>query len=129
MRIIFQFLTAVAVLWNVNAYASSEAEIVEGPVFYELPEMVVNLKSDGKAHKILKIKLNLELDSTDDLVIVEKIKPRMINEFQVYLRHLYADDFYGRQIEILKEELLTRANYAARPIKFKEVLFRGLLVQ
>lgn len=131
MKNLFKIVAVVATLWSVNTYASSDdGEVIdEGPVFYQLPEMVVNLQSDGRATKVLKIKLNLELDSNDDLVIIEKIQPRMINEFQVYLRHLYPDDFYGNQINLLKDELLTRANYAARPIKFKEVLLRGLIVQ
>ncbi len=122
------FLTATLILWSGNALAV-EGEEDAGPFFYELPEMVVNLQSTKRATRVLKIRLNLELDSEHDMEIVDKIKPRMLNEFQIYLRHLYADDINGRGIVTLKKELLARANYAAKPIKFKDVLFRGILVQ
>lgn len=130
------FLKMVLVLvcglmaWNPNvANAKEDEEAFEGPIFYEFPEMIVNLRSSGRAVKVLKIRLNLEMDSEEDIAIVDKIKPRMMNEFQLYLRHLYPEDLNGNRIKTLKEELLARANLAARPIKFKDVLFRGLLVQ
>ena len=138
MKIFFQALIITTMtLCSLNVHAASKLKTaleekdtsVNGPVFYQLPEMVVNIRSLGKATRILKIKLNLELDSTDDITIVDKIKPRMINDFQVYLRHLYPDDFDGDQMTFLKDQLLVRANYTASPIKFKDVLFRGLLIQ
>jgi flagellar FliL protein len=134
MKKLLYFLGVVAVLLNpANSFALADdvatGDDADGPYFYQLPEMVVNLRSDGRSLKILKIKLNLEVDSMRDFNFLEKIQPRVISEFQTYLRHLYADDFNGTNIDLLKSELLSRANYVAKPIKFRDVLFRSLLVQ
>jgi flagellar FliL protein len=56
--------------------------------------------------------------------------PRIIDNFQVYLRELRLDDLRGSAgIYRLREELLMRVNTAAQPVHVKDVLFREMLVQ
>ena len=99
-------------------------------VFFELPEMLVNLNSTGRRPNFLKMKVSLELTSERDLSRVREFSPRIIDNFQVYLRELRAEDLAGSAgIYRLREELLVRVNTAVRPVKVKDVLFRDLLVQ
>jgi len=101
-----------------------------GGVYYELPEMLVNLNTDGKKSSFLKIRISLEIGTPDDIPRVEKIMPRIIDNFQVYLRELRIDDLQGAAgMYRLREELLTRVSAAASPILIKDVLFREMLVQ
>jgi flagellar FliL protein len=110
-----------------------EAEKEEPPkeaVYIELPDMLVNLRSTGKQPTYLKLAVSLELD--DPLVVaeVEKVKPRIIDRFQVYLRELRAEDISGSAgVYRLKEELLARINSAIEPNEVKDVLFREMLIQ
>ena len=99
-------------------------------VFYELPEMVVNLNSRSRRPNFLKIKVSLELTSDQDAAQLDKLRPRIIDNFQVYLRELRIDDLRGSAgVYRLREELLARVNAAVHPTKVTNVLFKEVLVQ
>lgn len=110
-----------------------EEEVAEGTpavIFYDLPEMVVNLQSGTKKKTYLKILLSLELDEDQDLTMLHKVLPRIVDQFHVYLRELRATDLHGSAgIYRLKEELLRRVSTAARPVIIRDVLFKEMLVQ
>jgi flagellar FliL protein len=99
-------------------------------VYLELPDMLVNLRPTGKQPSYLKLSVSLELDDPLILPEVEKVKPRIIDRFQVYLRELRAEDISGSAgVYRLKEELLARINAAIEPHEVKDVLFREMLIQ
>lgn len=99
-------------------------------VFYDLPEMIVNLVSNSKKPAYLKIHLSLELDENEDLVTLEKLLPRVIDHFQVFLRELRVDDLNGSAgIYRIKEELLRRVSIAVYPVVIRDVLFKEMLIQ
>ena len=98
--------------------------------FYELPEMLVNLNTPGRKRNFLKIKVSLELGSPTDIAGVELALPRIVDNFQVYLRELRLEDVQGAAgMYRLREELLSRVNAAVRPVKVKDVLFKEMIVQ
>jgi len=105
----------------------------EGPVnivFYDLPEMLVNLNSDGRQSSFLKIQVSLELDGPEAVPTIEAVLPRIVDNFQVYLRELRPDELSGTKGMVrLKEELLVRVNGAVEPIKVHDILFKEILVQ
>jgi flagellar FliL protein len=99
-------------------------------VFYELPEMLVNLNSSGRKTGFLKLSISLELASEEDLERLEQVLPRVIDNFQVYLRELRVEDLSGSAgLQRLREELLLRVITAAKPAVVKDVLFKEMLVQ
>jgi flagellar FliL protein len=100
-------------------------------VFYDLPEMLVNLNTgSGKRKTYLKVLISLELESTDAVTEIEQVMPRIVDSFQVYLRDLRVEDLQGSAgLMRLKDELLTRLNATVRPVKVNDVLFREMLVQ
>jgi flagellar FliL protein len=78
----------------------------------------------------LKIKVALELANANDLPQVEKLMPRVLDNFQVYLRELRVEDLQGSAgMYRLREELLARVNAAVAPAKVNDVLFKEMLVQ
>jgi len=111
--------------------ATEAHPVPAGPsVYYELPEMLVNLNSAGKKTNFLKILVNLELENADAVPQIEAVLPRIIDSFQVYLRELRIDDLRGSAgLYRLREELLLRVNAAVAPVKVKDVLFKEMLVQ
>jgi flagellar FliL protein len=99
-------------------------------VFYELPEMLVNLNSGGKQTNYLRIRVALELASVEHVAKLEAVLPRIVDHFQVYLRELRIEDLNGSAGMVrLKEELLTRVSAAAPGAKVNDVLFKEMLVQ
>lgn len=99
-------------------------------VFFDLPEMLVNLNSSGRRPNFLKMRVSLELASDKDIERLRNLSPRIIDTFQVYLRELRVEDLRGSAgVYRLREELLARVNAAVRPTQVRDVLFRDMLVQ
>ena len=99
-------------------------------VYYELPQMLVNLNSPGRRSNFLKIIVSLELTDAHDIEKLESSMPRIVDNFQVYLRELRVEDLRGSAgIYRLREELLFRVNAAVRPARVTDVLFKEMLVQ
>jgi flagellar FliL protein len=114
--------------------AEQEAPKGGGPapaaVFYDLPEILVNLNSTGRKQNFLKIRISLELESPLDVGKIESVMPRIIDNFQVYLRELRIEDLQGSAgLLRLREELLARVNSSVKPAKVNDVLFKEMLVQ
>lgn len=110
---------------------ASEAPPVKPMVFFDLPDFLVNLDSGGnKKANFLKLSVSLQLENQEDTARVAAMMPRIIDNFQIYLRELRVEDLRGSDgIYRLREELLARVNAAVAPIKVDEVLFKEMLVQ
>lgn len=100
-------------------------------VFYDLPDFLVNLNSAGSRRpSFLKLSVSLELQSSADTPRIAAMMPRIVDNFQIYLRELRVEDLRGSDgIYRLREELLRRVNEAVAPVKVKDVLFKEMLVQ
>ena len=110
---------------------SDDVRAVEKPmVYYDLPEMVVNLNSYDKRAQYLKLSVSLEVADRQTISALHPKLPRVLDLFQVYLRELRSSDLEGSAgIYRLKEELLRRVNIALRPKRVDRILFREILVQ
>jgi flagellar FliL protein len=99
-------------------------------VFQELPDLLVNLNSSGRKANFLKLSISLELENKEDIPRLKAVLPRIIDNFQLYLRELRVEDLKGSAgMYRLREELLRRVNDAAAPVKVVDVLFKEMLVQ
>ena len=108
------------------AEAAEPAELI----FVELPEMLVNLNTGSSQPNYLKIKVALEVDGDTARAELEAKLPRVIDNFQIYLRELRLEDLSGSAGAFrLKEELLLRINQSVAPTQVKDVLFKEMLVQ
>ncbi|MBI1214760.1 MAG: flagellar basal body protein FliL [Alphaproteobacteria bacterium] len=103
----------------------------QGPgVFVDVPDLLVNLNSTSRQPRFLKISLKVELENKDDEKTFETIMPRVIDQFQTYLRELRLEDLRGSSgMYRMKIELLSRVRAAAPGIKVRDVLFQEILVQ
>ncbi|EWY37163.1 flagellar basal body protein FliL [Skermanella stibiiresistens SB22] len=101
-----------------------------GGMFFNVPDLVVNLNSTGRRPSFLKISISIEVTKPEDVPEIEKVMPRIVDNFQVYLRELRLEDLRGSAgIYRLREELLMRVGVAAQPVQVKDVLFREMLIQ
>jgi flagellar FliL protein len=113
-----------------EAAKEAEAQPPAPTVFYDLPDILVNLNTSGKRTSFLKLKVSLELAKQSDVPILESVLPRVVDNFQVYLRELRAEDLRGSAgLYRLREELLMRVRAAAKPADVKDVLFKEMLIQ
>lgn len=104
--------------------------VATGPAFLAIPDMIVNLSSTDAQPRYLRLKVQLEMQNQADLAAVEQVLPRVVDQFQTYLRELRVKDLRGSAgIYRLQMELLARVNAAAYPVEVKDVLFQEILIQ
>lgn len=113
-----------------------EAEHKEAPpppkqsMFVDLPEMLVNLNTGTRQASYLKMRIALEVDDPEAIAKLEKVMPKVLDSFQVFLRELRADDLSGSAgLYRVKEELQVRIGGVLQPFPVKDVLFKEMLVQ
>lgn len=100
------------------------------PVYYELPEFLVNLSSGTSRVSFLKMSVTLELRDAAAVTVVEATKPRILDTFNTYLRELRPSDVQGSAgIYRLREELMTRLNATVEEGLVKDILFSEIIVQ
>ena len=102
----------------------------EHAAFFDVPDIVVNIQTADSTPAYLKLAVSLELDSPEARAAIEPVMPRVVDQFQTYLRELRVDDVRGSMgVMRLKEELLRRVNLAAAPTPVRDVLLKEMIVQ
>ncbi|MDJ0948488.1 MAG: flagellar basal body-associated FliL family protein [Alphaproteobacteria bacterium] len=110
--------------------AEAEPEPQHTMIFHDLPDLLVNLNTAGRKSHYLKVSISLELEDAADIPRIQAVMPRIIDNFQIYLRELRVEDLRGSAgLTRLREQLLKRINMAAAPAKILDVLFREMLIQ
>ena len=100
------------------------------PVYYELPEFLVNLTATPGKVSFLKMSVTLELRDQASVAIVEASKPRIIDAFNTYLREVRPTDLAGSAgIFRLRGELMARINRTVEEGLVKDILFSQIIVQ
>ncbi len=98
-------------------------------LFYDIEPMLVNLTSAGGQASYLKLTVTLEVDQQSSIENLQLNLPRIIDNFQVYLRELRLEDINGSAgMFRLKEELLIRVNETIYPTRVNDVLFKEMLI-
>lgn len=100
------------------------------PIYYELPQFLVNLNTTNGRVSFIKMSVTLELKDKKSLAVVEANKPRIVDTFTTYLRELRASDVQGSAgIFRLRDELLARMNATIAGEPVKDILFSEIIVQ
>jgi flagellar FliL protein len=98
--------------------------------FSDVPDMLVNIQSNDGTPAYLKLSISLEMDNDLAKAGMQALMPRLVDQFQSYLRELRLEDLKGSEgVLRLKEELLRRADAAAAPYKVRDVLLKQMIVQ
>lgn len=99
------------------------------PVFYDLPDFLVNLSGPAPQH-FLKMKVALQVTDKEAAARLEKELPRVLDSFQIFLRELRTEDLDGSAGMLrVKEELMRRINLAVQPPIVTDILFKEVIVQ
>ena len=113
--------------------AANEAPVPVTPpeiAYYDVPDIIVNIQSADGSPAYLKLGTSLELNTEEEKAGMTALMPRIVDQFQGYLRELRIDDLKGSAgVLRLKEELLRRINVAAAPYHVRDVLLKEMIVQ
>lgn len=116
------------------AAEADAAEVAEGTLsalaYFGLPNMLVNLSSDGARQIFLRMEATLELSSASDVSAARERSKAIVDGFQTFLREMRPNDIAGSGgIVRLKEELVVRANDAIGKNVVRNVFLTEFLVQ
>jgi flagellar FliL protein len=102
----------------------------EQAAFFDVPDIIVNIQTPDSTPAYLKLSVALELEKVESKAAIEPVLPRVIDQFQTYLRELRVEDVRGSTgVMRLKEELLRRVNLAVAPTPVRDVLLKEMIVQ
>ena len=128
---VFSGHTADKVNTKVAAADTPQIPLVPPQVsFMDMPDIVVNIQTADGSTAYLKLSVSLELQAASEKAGMTVLMPRVVDQFQGYLRELRVDDLRGSAgVVRIKEELLRRVNAAAAPYPVRDVLLKEMIVQ
>jgi flagellar FliL protein len=104
-------------------------EAGEGVAFYNMPEMVVNITTGDGRPAFLKLRLVIEAREVSTLEAIAPQLPRVLDQYQAFLRELRVEDLSGSAGAYrLRLELLRRINLAVAPATVDAVLIQEMLI-
>lgn len=102
----------------------------DGVTYVGLPDMMVNMATDDGRPALLKLRVTIEAKDDDVVDAIKPRLPRILDQFQGFLRELRIDDLSGSAGSArLRLELLRRVNLAIAPAEAGAVLIEEMLVQ
>jgi flagellar FliL protein len=130
----YYFLAPTPKSADETALASVQTQAANLPpakaAFFDIPDIIVNIQTPDSAPAFLKLSVSLELDKAEAKAAIEPVLPRIIDQFQTYLRELRVEDIRGSAgVMRLKEELLRRVNLAVAPTPVRDVLLKEMIIQ
>ena len=130
----YYFLAPAPKTADETALASVQTEAAKLPpaqaAFFDIPDIIVNIQTPDSSPAFLKLSVSLELDKAEAKATIEPVLPRIIDQFQTYLRELRVEDIRGSAgVMRLKEELLRRVNLAVAPTPVHDVLLKEMIIQ
>lgn len=128
---------AGAYFFLLKPHGAEHDKVAEAPpltppevAFSDVPDILVNIQSSDGTPAYLKLSLSLEMDNELQKTGMTALMPRLVDQFQSYLRELRVDDLRGSEgVLRLKEELLRRVNASAAPYKVRDVLLKQMIIQ
>ena len=109
---------------------AEEVEVAPPGVFYELEEITVTLSGAGNRRNFLVLEIQLELDDSNLIPTFEQLRPKIISEFNVFLRELRVEELNGSEgTYLVREELYRRISSVVAPTPVRDLLIVKMLVQ
>lgn len=99
-------------------------------VFTELPEVLVNLRAKDGNGGFLKATFVIESVSEKLGEKIDKLKPQIVDQFQIFLREMDMNDLRGSAgLQRVRQELISRVDNITAPEKIRNVLIKEFILQ
>lgn len=108
-----------------RAYAAAAAP----SVFFDLPELLLDVRGPNFTRNVLKLRLSAELENERDALILERAIPQVLDAFITMLRFTHLHDLEGAGLSRIQAQLLDLARKRVPGARIRNVLFRELIVQ
>jgi flagellar protein FliL len=109
---------------------AAEAAADKAIVYVEAPDIFVNINAGQGKSRFLKLGITLQVRGQANAADIKTNMPRIVDNFQVYLRELRVEDLNGSAgMFLLKEELMRQVNIELAPVRIENVLFKEMLLQ
>lgn len=115
-----------------HADAAKKDEPPQPPqvAYFDVPDLLVNIQGADGNPVYLKLSISLEVATPEEKAGLQTLLPRIVDQYQGYLRELRPDDLKGSAgIMRVKEELVRRTNVAAAPFHVRDVLLKEMIIQ
>ena len=98
--------------------------------FFEIPNIIVNFSGSSGRPSFLKLGVQIEVADAADQAKLEAAMPRIVDQFQTYLRELRLEDLKGSSgLYRMRIELKARVMTAVPGVDVRDVLFQEILIQ
>lgn len=98
--------------------------------FFEIPNIIVNFSGASGRPSFLKLGVQIEVANAAEQEKLEAARPRIIDQFQTYLRELRLEDLKGSSgLYRMRIELKSRVMAAVPGVDVRDVLFQEILIQ
>jgi flagellar protein FliL len=99
-------------------------------VFFNLPDLMVNLNGAQDQVRYLKLKVSFEMADQANISGIEPLMPKILDTIQVYIRGLRVSDLKDNLgVEKLRQELLKRINLITGDNEVFDIWFPEMLTQ
>lgn len=98
--------------------------------FFAIPNIIVNFSGASGRPSFLKLGVQIEVANAAEQEKLEAAQPRIVDQFQTYLRELRLEDLKGSSgLYRMRIELKSRVQAAVPGVDVRDVLFQEILIQ
>lgn len=116
--------------YDIVSQKNADGSGVTSTVFYTLPEISAKLRTSSGIFETVRIKINLELSSVNDISTISALMPRINDIILGHLVEITSEEISGSEgFYALKTELLHRINLMVSPIKILNLNIKDLNIQ
>ncbi len=99
-------------------------------IFYDLPEINIQIKNAEGKREIAKIRLSIEIPTVENIKIIEGLMPQIADAVIAHTQELSEEELQGSDsLYYLKEELQYRINLITDPIKITNLNIKNFEIQ
>ncbi|MBE6444672.1 MAG: hypothetical protein E7019_01240 [Alphaproteobacteria bacterium] len=99
-------------------------------IFYDLPEISSNLRSNKKNKESITLALSIELSKIEDVAILDAMSSRIKDAILSHIIELTLEEVEGANgLYWLKEELLYRLNLVTSPVKINNLNIKQIEIK
>lgn len=95
-------------------------------IFYDLPEVDIQLRNNSGKEQVARIKISIELSKMEDISTIEALTSKLTDAIIAHTIELRPEEINDSEgLYWLREELLYRMNLISAPIKISNLNFKS----
>jgi flagellar FliL protein len=122
--------TSVEKTSKASGEKTQNSVIVKGQFYHQFEDLNVNLVSKNKKPRFLRMSLTVAVTQEEDILVVENLAPRVVDNVIQYLSGLRPNEIAGTaNFIIVQDNILLRVRAAVAPVVVTDALITLALVK